>query len=92
MRKSPVIATRSSPSSVRPRVTKHLYRPASAEHVVRHLGSPFSRTRPYFVFAGKEFFQRTTDYSPLYQRAVMTSVSFIKMNISKEKISIHFCL
>jgi hypothetical protein len=59
------------------RATKHLYRPASADHVVRHLGSPLSRTQPYFVFAGKEFFQQTTNYSPLYQRAMYNSVSFI---------------
>lgn len=68
---------RSSPSNVRPRATKHLYRPASAEHVVRHLGSPISRTKPYFVFAGKEFFQQTNNYSPLYQKALVTSVNFI---------------
>ncbi|CAF0750687.1 unnamed protein product [Rotaria sordida] len=73
MRKPPIIANRNSSASVRPRATKHLYRPASAEHVVRHLGSPLSRAKPYFVFAGKEFFQRTTNYSPLYQRALVTS-------------------
>lgn len=66
-------ASRSSSSNVRPRATKHLYRPASAEHVVRHLGSPISRVKPYFVFAGKEFFSQTTNYSPLYQKAVVNS-------------------
>jgi len=76
MRKPPVVTNRNLPSNVRPRATKHLYRPASADHVVRHLGSPISRTRPYFVFAGKEFFQRTSNYSPLYQKALVASVSF----------------
>ncbi len=75
MRKPPIIMSRSSPTTVRPRATKHLYRPASAEHVVRHLGSPISRVQPYFVFAGKEFFQHTTNYSPLYQRAVTSAVN-----------------
>ncbi len=77
MRKPPILVNRNAPSNVRPRATKHLYRPASAEHVVRHLGSPISRVKPYFVFAGKEFFQQTTNYSPLYQRAVISSVSFM---------------
>jgi hypothetical protein len=89
MRKPPILASRNSPSNVRPRATKHLYRPASAEHVVRHLGSPISRVKPYFVFAGREFFQQTTNYSPLYQRAISSAVSliikirnFISLNIN----------
>ncbi|CAF3617912.1 unnamed protein product [Rotaria socialis] len=73
MQKPPAILNRNSQSSVRPRATKHLYRPASADHVVRHLGSPISRPKPYFVFAGREFFQRTTNHSPLYQRALINS-------------------
>jgi hypothetical protein len=77
MRKPPVITNRNSSLNVRPRATKHLYRPASAEHVIRHLGSPISRTKPYFVFAGREFFQQTTNYSPLYQKALVTSVNFV---------------
>lgn len=76
MRKSPVAASRNSPTTVRPRATKHLYRPASAEHVVRHLGSPISRPKPFFVFAGKDFFQQTTNYAPSYQKALATSVRF----------------
>jgi hypothetical protein len=77
MRKPPIIINRNSQLNVRPRVTKHLYRPASVEHVVRHLGSPLSRAKPYFVFAGKEFFQQTHNYSPLYQKAIVTSVAII---------------
>lgn len=70
-----MIPNRSSPTNVRPRATRHLYRPASAEHAVRHLGSPLSRTKPYFVFAGKEFFQQTatTSQSPLYHRGSVSS-------------------
>ena len=78
MRRPAIVNNRNSPSGVRPRVTKHLYRPASADHAVHHLGSPISRTKPYFVFAGKEFFQRTANYSPLYQRALIKSVNFIR--------------
>ena len=73
MRKPPATPNRSSPTNVRPRATKHLYRPASAEHVVRHLGSPLSRAKPYFVFAGKEFFQQRATPSPLYQRGLVSS-------------------
>jgi hypothetical protein len=86
MRKSPILTNRNALSNVRPRATKHLYRPASAEHVVRHLGSPISRVQPYFVFAGREFFRQTTHYSPLYQRAVATSVSFIIEKYKNNKI------
>ena len=53
MHKPPLATNRSTPTSVRPRATKHLYRPASADHVVRHLGSSMSRSKPFFVFAGK---------------------------------------
>lgn len=83
MRKSPIMTNRTQQSSVRPRATKHLYRPASADHAVRHLGSPLSRSKPYFVFAGKEFFQRTTSHSPLYQRAIMNSVNVMKQKKKK---------
>jgi hypothetical protein len=47
---------------------------------VRHLGSPLSRSKPYFVFAGKEFFQQTTNCAPLYEKAFITSVNFIIEN------------
>ena len=71
------MSNRKSSVNIRPRATKHLYRPASADHVVRHLGTPISRQRPLFVFAGREFFQRTTNYSPLHQRALPASVSHV---------------
>lgn len=77
MRKSSILTNRNPTLNVRPRATKHLYRPASAEHVVRHLGSPISRVKPYFVFAGREFFQQTTNYSPLYQRTLSSAVSLM---------------
>ncbi len=86
MRKSTIITSRNSQLNVRPRATKHLYRPASADHVVRHLGSSISRAKPYFVFAGKEFFQQKASYSPLYQKALVTSVIFI-IEINKEIIN-----
>ncbi len=47
---------------------------------MRHLGSPLSRSKPYFVFAGKEFFQQTTNCAPLYEKAFITSVNFIIEN------------
>ncbi|CAF0776019.1 unnamed protein product [Didymodactylos carnosus] len=48
-------------SSVRPRAIKHLYRPASADKIVHHLGTPSSRAAPYFVFAGQEYFRKSND-------------------------------
>ncbi|CAF0750706.1 unnamed protein product [Adineta ricciae] len=72
-RNPPSIPTsRASSASVRPRATKHLYHLASPDHVVKHLGSPASRAKPYFVFAGKEFFQQTANYAPLYEKGFIT--------------------
>ncbi|CAF0786434.1 unnamed protein product [Adineta steineri] len=68
IRNQPSIPNRIPSATVRPRATKHLYQSASPDHVVRHLGSSLGRTRPYFVFAGKEFFQQTTSTMPLHEK------------------------
>lgn len=44
-----------------------------------------SRRKPYFVFAGREFFQQTNDYAPLYQRGLVTSVSVLMRYSRMEK-------
>lgn len=76
----PLTPNRIPSATVRPRVTKHLYQLASPDHIVRHLGSPSSRAKPYFVFAGKEFFRQTTNCAPVYEKTFITSVNFIIHN------------